>query len=162
MVSFVVGRCTGQVRLNRDLNTDGTPNGYVVAEVDGDKLEWCYKSVGHDRDYQMRTYSPVDTNSDYVKVNIWNHSSDTWSTPEWWENGVKVADMVCTGKEYDPGYLKIYAKHTSEKLNNADRTLSKPDKTPFLFRVIPTAGVRSGEVRVTDNFGKTYIQKVEW
>jgi hypothetical protein len=27
---------------------------------------------------------------------------------------------------------------------------------------VPTAGVRSGEIRVTDQFGKTYIQKVEW
>ena len=159
---IVVGRCTGQIRLNRDLNTDGTPNGYMVAEVDGDKMEWYYKAVGHDRDYQMRVYSPTKTNSEYVKANIWNHSPNSWSTPEWWENGVKVADMVCTGKEYDPGYLKIYAQHNSEKMGNTERKYSKPAKVPFLFRVVPTAGVRSGEVRVTDNFGKTYIQKVEW
>ena len=160
--TIVVARALGQLYLNREMNTDGTPNGYMVAEVDGDKLSWYYKSVGYDRDYQMRAYSPVDTNSDYVKVNIWNHSPNTWSTPEWWENGVKVADMVCTGKEYDPGYLKIYARHNQEKLSNANRTLSRPAKVPFLFRVVPTAGIRSGEVRVTDNFGKTYIQKVEW
>lgn len=160
--AIIVGRCIGQIRLNRELNTDGTPNGYMVAEVNGDKMEWYYKAVGHDRDYQMRVYSPTRTQSEYVKVNIWNHSPETWGTPEWWENGVKVADMVCTGKEFDPDYLKIYAQHNSEKMGNTERKYSKPAKVPFLFRVVPTAGVRSGEVRVTDNFGKTYIQKVEW
>jgi hypothetical protein len=28
--------------------------------------------------------------------------------------------------------------------------------------VKPSAGVRSGEIRVTDQFGVTYTQKVEW
>ena len=160
--TIIVGRCIGQIRLNRELFNDGTPNGYMVAEVDGDKMEWYYKTAGQNRDYQMRVYSPLQTTSEYVKVNIWNHSPDTWSTPEWWENGVKVADMVCTGKEYDPEYQKIYAQLNNEKLGVTERKYSKPAKSPCLFRVVPTAGVRSGEVRVTDNFGKTYIQKVEW
>ncbi len=160
--TIIVGRCIGQIRLNRELFNDGTPNGYMVAEVDGDKMEWYYKTAGQDRDYQMRVYSPLQTTSEYVKVNIWNHSPDTWSTPEWWENGVKVADMVCTGKEYDPDYQKIYAQLSNEKLGATERKYSKPAKSPCLFRVVPTAGVRSGEVRVTDNFGRTYIQKVEW
>ena len=160
--AIIVGRCTGQIRLNRELNTDGTPNGYMVAEVDGDKMEWYYKSVGHDRDYQMRIYSPVQTESEYVKVNIWNHSPEGWSTPEWWENGVKVADMKSASKEYDVDYLKIYAEHNKQKLGNTERKYSKPAKVPFLFKVVPTAGVRSGEVRVTDNFGRTYVQKIEW
>lgn len=160
--TIVVGRCIGQIRLNRELNTDGTPNGYMVAEVNGDKMEWYYKTVGKDRDYQMRAYTPIQTNSEFVKVNIWNHSPETWSTPEWWENGVKVADMKATGKEYDPDYLKIYAQHNEQKLGQTERRYSKPSKVPFLFRVVPTAGVRSGEIRVTDQFGKTYVQKVEW
>ena len=160
--TIVVGRCIGQIRLNRELNVDGTPNGYMVAEVNGDKMEWYYKTVGEERDYQMRAYTPVETNSEYVKVNIWNHSPETWSTPEWWENGVKVADMKTTGKEYDPAYLKIYATYADKKLGETERKYAKPTKVPFLFRVVPTQGVRSGEIRVTDQFGKTYIQKVEW
>ena len=31
-----------------------------------------------------------------------------------------------------------------------------------MFRIKPAEGVHSGEIRVTDNFGKTYTQKVEW
>jgi hypothetical protein len=158
---ITVARCQGMIRLNRELNVDGTPNGYMVAEVKGDKMEWYYKSVGHDRSYQIRAYSPASTGSEYVKANIWNHSPETWSQPEWWENGVKVADMEYS-KEHDPDYLKIYAEHTQQKMGKTERKYSQPSNPPFFFRVKPSAGVRSGEVRVTDQFGVTYTQKVEW
>ena len=160
--SIIAARCSGQITLNRELNTCGTPNGYMIAEVTGDNMEWYYKTVGHDRSYQMRTYTPSQTNTEYVKVNIWNYSPDTWSAIEWWENGVKVANMEHAKGEYDPAYLKIYAEHQEQKLNKWARNYSKPAKSPYLFRVKPTAGVRSGEIRVTDQFGVTYTQKVEW
>ena len=160
---IVVGRCIGQLRLNRELNVDGTPNGYVVAEVNGDKMEWYYKTLGHDRNHQMRVYTPTRTNSEYVKVHVWNYSTDTWSAIEWWENGVKVAEMEHAKGEQDPDYLKIYAEHQAQKLEKTARRYSKPSsKVPFLYRVKPTAGVRSGEVRVTDQFGVTYTQSVTW
>ena len=159
--AIIVGRCIGQIRLNRELNTDGTPNGYMVAEVNGDKMEWYYKTAGQERDYQMRAYSPKRTETKYVKVNIWNHSPETWSTPEWWENGKKVADMQLYA-ENDPDYLKIFAQHNEQKLGTTERKYSKPSKAPFMFRVVPSEGITSGEIRVTDQFGKTYTQKVEW
>jgi hypothetical protein len=64
--------------------------------------------------------------------------------------------------EYDPAYLKIYAEHQQQKLSKKSRDYSKPHKTPYLYRVKPSEGVRSGEIRVTDHFGVTYTQKVEW
>ena len=160
--SIVVARCSGQILLNRELSTSGTPNGYMVAEVDGDEMTWYYKAVGHDRNYQIRSYTPSSTNSEYVKANIWNYSPDTWGKPEWWENGVKVADMERAKGEFDPAYLQIYAEHQEQKLGKYERTYSKPAKSAYLFRVKPTAGVRSGEIRVTDQFGVTYTQTVEW
>ena len=54
--SVIVGRCIGMIRLNRELNTCGTPNGYMVAEVNGGKMEWYYKSVGSGREDQIRAY----------------------------------------------------------------------------------------------------------
>ena len=160
--SIIAGRCIGQILLNRELNTCGTPNGYMVAEVKGDKMEWYYKTVGHDRNYQMRVYAPTVTNTEYVSVNIWNYSADTWSAVEWWENGQKVAEMEHAKGKADPAYLKIYAEHQEQKLGKYQRAYSRPAKTPYLYQVKPSAGVRSGEVRVTDSFGKTYTQKVEW
>ncbi|MBE6212252.1 MAG: hypothetical protein E7129_03840 [Rikenellaceae bacterium] len=158
---ITVARCSGMIRLNRELNNDGTPNGYMVADVKGDKMQWYYKSVDHGRDYQMRVYSPTRTKSEYVKAIVWNHSPETWSNPEWWENGVKVADMELS-KENDLDYLNIYAEHNQQKLGKTERKYSKPVKSPFFFRVKPSEGVSSGEVRVTDQFGVTYTQKIGW
>jgi hypothetical protein len=160
--AIIAGRCSGQITLNRELNTCGTPNGYMVAEVQGNTMKWFYKAVNHDRNYQIRPYSPSDTKTEYVNANIFNYSPDTWGKPEWWENGVKVADMEFAKGEYDPAYLLIYAEHQEQKLNKYSRAYSKPAKSPYLFRVKPSAGVRSGEIRVTDQFGVTYTQKVEW
>lgn len=64
--------------------------------------------------------------------------------------------------EFDPDYLKIYAQHQQQKLGKTERNYSKPDRTPFLFRVKPSDGVREGEIRVTDHFGVTYTEKVAW
>ena len=160
--SILVGRCIGALRHNREMSQDGTPNGYMVAEVEGDKMSWYYKSVGQDRSRQMRVYSPTESASTYVKANIWNYSHGCWSTPEWWENGVKVADMELSNGESDYDYLKIYAEHNKQKMDARARHHSRPTEVRAMFKVVPTAGVTSGEVRVTDQFGVTYIEKVQW
>jgi hypothetical protein len=49
---------------------------------------------------------------------------------------------------------------TSSKGKVHDYT--KPSKSSRMFRIKPSEGVRSGEIRVTDNFGHTYTCKIEW
>ena len=161
VVCICVARCCGGLHVSRELYNDGTPQGYMVMEVDGDRVEWYYKTVGHDRSHQMNVYSPVRNGTEFVKVNVWNWSADYWTTPEWWENGKKVADMELHA-ENDPDYLKIFAQHNEQKLGTTERKYSKPSKAPFMFRVVPSEGVTSGEIRVTDQFGKTYTQSVVW
>ena len=172
VIGVAVARCSGNLRANRDLGTDGTPNGYMVVEVKGENVEWYYKSIGHDRDYQIRAYSPTRTGDGYVKACIWNYTSNFWSEPEWWENGVKVATLE-QHKEEDLDAIEIN-KSAAHLVAKADPSVTwtsskgkvhdytKPNKSRYMFRVKPSEGVRSGEVRVTDNFGRTYIQKVEW
>lgn len=172
VVAVSVARCSGHLRANRDLSIDGTPNGYMVVEVNGDNLEWYYKCIGRERDYQIRAYSPTRTGDGYVKACIWNHTPNFWSEPEWWENGVKVANLE-QHKEEDLDAIEINkaAAHlvakadpsvtwTSSKGKVHDYT--KPNKSRYMFRVKPSEGVRSGEIRVKDNFGKEYTCKVEW
>ncbi len=155
-----VARCNGSLRSNQEMDNSGVPNGYMVVEVDGDNFEWWYKSVGHDRNYQMRAYSPARTGDGYVKVNIWNYTDGYWSDVEWWENGKKVG-VFEKGNEPDPDYLAL---HTARLTHLKDRAAAyaRPSKSKYMFRIKPSEGVHSGEIRVTDNFGKTYTQKVEW
>lgn len=161
ITSICVARATGGLHCNRDLYNDGTPNGYMVMEVDGDNFEWYYKSIGHERDYQMRVYAPTRTGGELVKVNIWNWSKEYWSTPEWWENGVKIGEMTHK-HEKDIAFLEDHAAKGPHPLGKNKDDKARPYNAHGMFRIKPSEGVRSGEVRVTDNFGKTYIQKVEW
>lgn len=78
---------------------------------------------------------------------------------EWWENGVKVGEFE-KHREPDPDYAILYADYIAR---NPKSIYGKPSpKSDFMFRIKPSEGIRSGEIRVTDNFGVTYIQKVEW
>lgn len=151
-----VARCTGALRLNREIAAQGEPQGYMVMEVRGDSLSWYYKGVGTGKETQMRAYSPEKTNDATVKVNIWNWS-EGWSTPQWYENGVKVADMSFT-PGVDPAYLEIFNSVT----NKTTRKYCKPADNANIFTVTPTPGVRSGEIKVTDLFGNVYAEKVTW
>ncbi len=161
ITSICVARTCGGLHCNRDLYNDGTPNGYMVMEVDGDNVEWYYKSIGHERDYQIHVYAPHRTGGELVKANIWNWSKGHWTTPEWWENGVKVGDM--THKyERDIAFVEDHAKQGPYLLPKGKDDKARPYNAHGMFHIKPSEGCRSGEVRVTDNFGKTYIQKVEW
>ena len=158
--SICVARCCGGLHVSREMYNDGTPQGYMVMEVDGDKMEWYYKTVGYDRSHQMRVYAPTRTGGELVKVNIWNWSPDYWTMPEWWEKGKKVG--VMTHKpEKDIAYLEDHAAK-GPFLGRKGDDKAVPHESHGTFHIKPSEGVRSGEVRVTDNFGYTYIQKVEW
>lgn len=70
-----------------DICTDGTPAGYGVYEVDGNKLTWRYKSAGYPIEHQFRAY-PVGVSEDYpeyILANVWNWD-ENWKV-EWYENG---------------------------------------------------------------------------
>lgn len=153
---ITVSRCTGALRLNKYLNSDGTPQGYIVATVDGKDMKWYYKAVGREGSYQMKVYPPSRTDGAKVVANIWNYG-DNWSSVEWWENGEKVSSMRRTEME-DPDYVDLFAGVK----NATTRKYCAPTKSQNMFEVLPSDNVRSGEVRVTDNFGVTYISKIQW
>ena len=160
IMAITVARCNGTLRSNMEIDNDGTPNGYMVVTVDGEKFDWWYKTVGKDRSYQMRAYSPARTGDGYVKVNIWNYTPNFWSEIEWWENGQKVATFE-KSKEFDPDYVALHAAKLTHLKGTAAK-YAQPAKSNYIYRVKPAEGVRSGEIRVTDNFGVTYTEKVEW
>lgn len=156
LTAVTVTRSTGSLRLNKHLNNDGTPQGYMIVDVDGDDVSWYFHSCGKDRNYQMRLYSPVRTAGDYVLANVWTWD-DAWGPVEWWENGVKVGAMEPC-EEFDPDYMDLYATVT----NKTTRKYCQPAKSFHMFRIKPSAGVKEGEVRVTDRFGTTYTERVSW
>lgn len=73
---------------------DGTPGGYAVYEFDGGKVNWYYKCVGRDKDYQFELY-PVGASrnkKEAVVANVWNYDP-TWKV-KWYENGIDRGEMT--------------------------------------------------------------------
>jgi hypothetical protein len=152
-----VSRATGSLRVNGYLNSHGTPQGYMVVDVDGGEMTWWYKSVGKGRDEQMTVYAPYRTDSRHVAATVWNWNQDTWGTPEWWENGQKVGNMQ-KWDDKDPDYVRLISTITDKYTLE----LAQPAKSHYLFKVLPSAGARGGEVRVKDKFGNVYVKSISW
>ena len=77
-----------------DVCIDGTPQGYGVYEVDGNQVKWYYKSAGHPKDYQFRSYA-AGTSKEFPKdiiANVWNWDKN-WKV-EWLENGKVMGTMT--------------------------------------------------------------------
>lgn len=129
---------------------DGTPLGYGVYEINGDRVEWYFKSAGHPRDYQMRAYAAGES-SDYpddIIVNIWNWDKN-WKV-EWFENGTCMGEMT-RFEGIDPEVTKMCAD--KEKL---EFTWISPIKNGHMFRATPASKNSVIEIIATDSFGKKY------
>ena len=137
-----------------DICTDGTPAGYGVYEVDGNKLTWRYKSAGYPIEHQFRAY-PVGVSEDYpeyILANVWNWD-ENWKV-EWYENGKCMGEMEhFTG--FDPE-----AKAICSDKKRVEYDWISPIKTEHMFRALPKNGSASMEVCVTDRFGNVYKVKL--
>ncbi|WP_418494563.1 calcineurin-like phosphoesterase C-terminal domain-containing protein [Coprobacter sp.] len=55
-------------------NRCGTPNGYMIVDVDGDNVRWHFKPTGHDLNYQFKIYKPGEffSQTEYIVANVWD------------------------------------------------------------------------------------------
>lgn len=134
---------------------DGTPNGFGVFEVDGDKISWYYKATGYDKQHQIRLYKPGadPEKAGALIANIWNHDK-RW-TVEWFEDGkAKGAMEQYTG--YDPASVALYLGDTLPQ----QRKWIEPIRTDHLFSAMPSAGAKEVKVRAKDRFGNQYEETI--
>lgn len=133
---------------------DGTPKGYTVYEVDGDKLTWYFKGVGKHRTNQFKAYNTGydKENIDYFIANVYNYDNQ-WKV-EWMENSVLQGKM----EQYwgvDPDAHILY-----EPGKNKKYTWLSYEATNHLFRAKPKDINSTIEIVVTDRFGSVYKQKI--
>ena len=129
-----------------NVNRCGAPNGYLVVEVDGDRLSWRYKATGRPDDYLFRVYRPGSFVSQpgYLVVNVWDWDP-AWSV-RWYENGDLQGDMEQFAAE-DQDYITMIGE-------------TQGYETRHLFRAKPSAGARTIRIEATDRFGRTFSQTV--
>ena len=152
-----VSRATGPLRLNRYWMSNGTPQGYIVAQVNCDAITWAFKGVNRGLGEQMSFYTPSARTRGMVEVTIWNWNPD-WKCVEWWEDGRKIGDME-PFKGKDHHYVRQIADVTDEA--HVLKYAGKGD-SDLMFHIRPSEGARSGDVRAVDPLGQVFFQHIEW
>jgi len=147
MIEHNHGTICGAWWRAKNMNCDGTPNGYAVYEIDGENIKWYYKSVGFPQEYQLKLY-PVGRSSakpGAVIANVWNHDQK-WDV-EWFEDGMAKGKMEqFTG--LDPDVEKFYEKGYVQA------------QTSHLFAATPSKNAKNITVKTTDRFGNIYQDQI--
>ncbi|MFI3305409.1 MAG: calcineurin-like phosphoesterase C-terminal domain-containing protein [Rikenellaceae bacterium] len=167
---------------DNNICTDGSPAGYKVFDVSGNDMTWRYKGVDFDEDKQFLTYDMNEvleywsTNStaqsafdsgymsnrknDYsgvsantVYINVWGYEK-SWSV-EVFENGTPL--NVSQVWKYDPLHTLCYDIPRSA----AGSSLTFPSTyCMHMFAATASSPDSSLEIKVTDNFGRTYTESM--
>jgi hypothetical protein len=162
---------------------DGSVGGYAVWEIDNADLEWYYKSIGYDKNYQFRTYdlntihitaekyAPAANNTyagklagyagvyassnsnNEVLINVWGYDKN-W-TVDVSEGATPLT--VTRVSQKDPLHIISYE---AKRLNvNAEPTSSFiTNNTSHLFKVTASSPTSTLSIKVTDSFGNEYTE----
>lgn len=136
------------------LCTDGTPRGYGVFEINGNDVNWYYKSTDYPADYQMTLYAGKDYPqfAGQVVANIW--ASDTkWRVEASFDGGkAKAMERFVA---YDPAAQKMYAS-----TEGMDHSYVYPSSADHFYRIAIPEGATKATVTATDSFGRCYSQEI--
>ena len=130
---------------------DGTPNGYSVYEVNGERVRWRYKSTGHADHHQIRAYTPgADPRAPQELIaNVWD-ADEGWEVA-WYEDGERKG-LMSRRVGYDPVSRGIHA--------GDDLPPRRPWVEPYprqLYYAPVSPGVEELRVEARDRFGRRYV-----
>ena len=129
---------------------DGTPNGYLIVDVDGSKVRWHYKPTAGSTSEQMCLYPPraFRKSPGYLVANVWDY--DPQCRVEWYEDGKPRGAMT--------RFISLDERFLREKL---PRLGNEPNRlTGHLFRCHPAPGTRTVTVVFTNHFGEKYNERI--
>lgn len=130
-----------------NMNRCGSPNGYLIADIDGTNIKWSYKGTNRPPEYQMRVYKVGEfrTQNTFVVANIWDW--DTHCRVVWYQDGKYMGRME---QFSDDDEMFLRTKPLPAQMC----------KTRHLFRAKPTGRYRNIKVVFTNRFGKEYSQTI--
>lgn len=133
-------------------NSDGTPLGYSVYEINGDSISWYFKAAGLPKDRQFVAYMPGwdKNNPDALIANVWNYDP-SWQV-YWYEDGVKMGAMrSSTG--WDPDIVQYVAANR----HNFRYKYIGAGPTAHLFYALPRNRNARIKIEVIDRFKRSYF-----
>ena len=138
---------------------DGTPGGYKVFEMEDGDLEWYYKSIGHDRDFQIEVFNPGESfiHPNAVIANVWDYDSE-WSV-EWYCDGEYQGEMQQV-YDYSPYYIRELNARYFDK-GKATPEYKNPRPNNHYFIAVPSQYADEVVVVVEDRFGNEYRDTVD-
>lgn len=144
---------------------DGTPKGYAILNVNDNKYSFDYKVAGESSDYQIKIIAPsIIKESNLRRINLYANFFLG-------KKGDKVQFRI-DGKDWknmdytemaDPAYQYDVLKYDNAKeLIETRRPSTAVNSTHLWEAKFPnklSAGDHTIEVKATDMYGKTHIQK---
>jgi hypothetical protein len=129
--------------------TDGTPLGYAVYDVNETELNWYYKSVGFEKEYQVRATVKNSNGRKILNVNVWNWDP-TWKVECW-------ADGSYSGAMNRVNYFDAMAvaQYAGDQLPYG-QPLIEPTKTDHLFSSVLPSATKNVRVLATDPSNREY------
>lgn len=163
--SHVVGRSTGMLGLNAEVAGDGVPRGYLVVDVDGEKITWKFRPYASEYgvelplspDKQLRAYRPYEGGyyaDSKVYVNVWAYDAH-WGPVYYTDSGKNKVEM--TPEVTHDGYANSLYLMYKDRYSPLKYTI-----VPHLFSVEPSAGAKEAQIETTDRFGNTWSTSISW
>ena len=132
--------------------TDGTPCGYKVFTSKDGKVEWYYKSLGKDKDYQVEFFMPGESplHPECIVANVWDWDSD-WKV-EWFEDD-KPMGVLEPVFDLSPNYIKdINSAFKGKKIPG----YKQPRLNWHYFAAAPSKDAKNVRILVTSRFGQKW------
>lgn len=144
------------------LNLDGAPIGYGIYRIDGTRIiDWIYKPVNYDEDFQLRLYRAEDTWGKYqfarkssgrIIVNVWN------TDPQW------TVKAVEDGEETDitntlHSSIDAWAAGYHVNIDGCkEDPYGNTRKWHYYYYDLKNPATQNFKVVATDRFGRSYEQ----
>jgi hypothetical protein len=145
---------------------DGTPKGYAILNVDNNSYSFDYKVAGKEKEYQMNIIAPRVVQDKHVKrykltVNFFMGKNG--DKVQYRFNDGEWKDMTYT-EVPDPEYqFELLKYDTTDKYVEGRRPSNAVNSTHLWEAKFPNklpVGIHQLEVKATDMYGKTHMQKV--
>lgn len=140
------------------INSDGTPNGYGVYEVEDNSIvNWYYKSTFFDKDYQIRYYPPFSFGDDSGEIiaNVWN-GDDDWKI-ELYENGTKTGNME-RFTDYEKAVFQFFTSLGKTRPTPPTGTNTWFRRPNHLYKLKPKSNNSNFTIKATDRYGNVYFR----
>lgn len=136
--------------------TDGTPRGYKVYTKTDNRLEWYYKSIGKDKNFQYEIFRPGECkmNPDSWVLNVWDVDS-AWSV-EWFEDSKHMGRMKQV-QEYSPIH-KTEIEATFARKNKPVTSWKRTRKGSHYFAATPSPEAKKITFLIKNRFGGTWTE----